>query len=240
VQSDTQYRAVKGLGEWAQKGPQQELRAVFSIHPEPVTMVAAVDTGIKTMADLKGKRVGLGNPGSGQYEISINTLEAVGINPRRDIYPVKVKTSEASRLLQDNRIDAFFCTLGHPNETLQQATSEERKVRFIPIAGPGIDKLISDRNYYFRTTVPVAQFYPGAEDPADLKTFGIVATLCTASWVPSNVVYTITKEVFDNFEEFKRQHPSRMALKKKDMLKGLTAPFHPGAVKYFKEAGLME
>lgn len=240
VQSDTQYRAVKGLGEWAQKGPQSELRAVFSIHPESVNLLAAMDTGIKTMADLKGKRVSLGNPGSGQYEISISALEALGFDPRRDISPVKVKASEASRLLQDNRIDAFFCTLGHPNGTLQQATSGERKVRFIPMTGPDIDKLISGRDDYFRMTVPVGQFYPGAEDPVDLKTFGIVATLCTGSWVPANVVYTIVKVVFDNFEEFKRQHPSRMALEKKDMLKGLTAPLHPGAVKYYQEAGLMK
>jgi len=240
VQSDTQYRAVNGLVEWAQKGPQRELRAVFSTHPEPVSLVAAVDSGIKTMNDLKGKRVSLGNPGSGQYEISINALEAAGLNPRQDISALKVKASEASMLLQDNRIDAFFCTLGHPNDTLQEATSGERKVRFIPITGPGIDKLITDRNYYFKTTVPVAQFYPGAEGPADLKTFGTVATLCTAARVPAKVVYTVTKEVFDNFEEFKRQHPSRAALEKADMLKGLTAPFHPGAVKYFKEAGLME
>jgi TRAP transporter TAXI family solute receptor len=240
AQSDIQYQAVMGLAEWAAKGPQKELRAVFSIHHESVCLVAAVDAGIKTIADLKGKRVNLGNPGSGQYRNAIDALQAVGLNPKRDIYAEKAKASEAPVLLQDNRIDAFFCTVGHPSETLQNATSGERKVRFIPIAGPGIDQLIADKNYFTKTTVPVAQFYPGAEYSADVETFGVIATLCTSSRVPDNVVYTITKEVFDNFAEFKRQHPAFVTLAKEDMLKGLTAPLHPGAIKYFKEVGLMQ
>ena len=131
AQSDVQNQAVLGLAEWAKKGPRKELRAVFSIHHESVCLVAAVDAGIKTIADLKGKRVNLGNPGSGQYQNSIDAMQAGGLNPKRDIYAQKVKASEAPVLLQDNRIDAFFCTVGHPSETLQNATSGERKVRFI-------------------------------------------------------------------------------------------------------------
>ena len=240
AQSDIQYQAVKGLAEWAIKGPQEQLRAVFSVHHESVCLVAAVDAGIKTIADLKGKKVNLGNPGSGQYQNSIDALQAEGLNLKSDIYAEKVKAAEAPVLLQDNRIDAFFCTVGHPSETLQNATTGERKVRFIPISGPGIDQMIADKNYYTQTTVPVAQFYPGAESPSDLKTFGVIATLCTSSKIPDNVVYTITKEVFDNFADFKRQHPAFRDLAKEDMLKGLTAPLHPGAVKYFKEIGLLQ
>jgi hypothetical protein len=240
VQSDKQYQAVKGLAEWVEKGPQSELRAVFSIHDESVNLVAAVDAGIKNISDLKGKRVNLGNPGSGQHQNSIDALEAVGLNPERDIYPEKVKASEAPGLLQDNRIDAFFCTLGHPSETLQEATSGERRVRFIPITGPGIDELIADKHYYTETTVSVAQFYPNAEDPVEVKTFSVLATLCTSSEVPGHVVYAITKEVFDNFEQFKRQHPALMGLRKEDMLRGLSAPLHLGAIKYFKEVGMMQ
>jgi TRAP transporter TAXI family solute receptor len=122
---------------------------------------------------------------------------------------------------------------------LQNATTGKRKVRFIPIAGPGIDQMVADQSYYTKTTVPVAQFYPGAENPADVKTFSVIATLCTSSTVPDYVVYTITKEVFDNFAEFKRQHPALGALTKEDMLKGLSAPLHPGATKYFREVGLL-
>jgi TRAP transporter TAXI family solute receptor len=239
AQSDIQYQAVNGLVEWAEKGPQKELRAVFSIHHETVCLVAAVDADINTIKDLKGKKVNLGNPGSGLYRNAIDALHALGLNPKNDINAEKVKAAEAPVLLQENRIDAYFCTVGHPSEMLQNATTGKRKVRFIPIDGPGIDQMVADQSYYTKTTVPVAQFYPGAENPADVKTFSVIATLCTSSTVPDYVVYTITKEVFDNFAEFKRQHPALGVLTKEDMLKGLSAPFHPGAMKYFREVGLL-
>jgi len=239
AQADKQYQAFNGLAEWTKNGPQKDLRTVFSIHHESVCLVAAVDTDINAITDLKGKKVNLGNPGSGQYQNAIDALQAAGISPKNDIDAEKVKASEAPVLLQEKRIDAFFCTVGHPSKILQNATTGERKVRFIPITGPGIDQLVADQNYYMKTTVPVAQFYPGAENPVDLKTFGVIATLCTYSKMPDNVVYTITKEVFDNFAEFKRQHPALAGLAKEDMLKGFSAPLHSGAIKYFKEAGLL-
>ena len=239
AQSDIQYQAVKGMTEWSKKGPQNELRAVFSIHHESVCLVAAVDADINTITDLKGKKVNLGNPGSGQYQNALDALKAVGISPENDIDAEKVKASEAPVLLQEKRIDAFFCTVGHPSKTLQNATTGERKVRFIPIVGSGIDQLVAEQNYYTKTTVPITQFYPGAQNSADVKTFGVIATLCTSSTIPDHVVYNITKEVFDNFAEFKGQHPALGDLTKEDMLNGLTAPVHPGARKYFKEVGLM-
>jgi TRAP transporter TAXI family solute receptor len=240
VQSDIQYEAVKGLTAWAKKGPQKELRAVFSIHHESVCLVAAVDADINAITDLKGKKVNIGNPGSGHYQNAIDALQAAGLRPRQDIDAEKAEASEAPILLQEKRIDAFFFTMGHPSETLQNATSGERKVRFIPIAGSDIDQLVAEQNYYIETTVPVAKFYPGAQNSGDVKTFGVIATLCTSSTIPDQVVYTITKEVFDNFTEFKRQLPAFGNLTKEGMLKGLTAPLHPGAKKYFKEIGLLQ
>ena len=240
VQSDKQYQAVEGLAEWEGKGPQKDLRAVFGIHHESLCLVVAVDSGIEKVTDLKGKRVNLGNPGSGQYRNSLDALESVGLNPDRDILPTKVRAAEAPRLLEDNLIDAFFCTVGHPSDTLREAVSGSRKVRFIPITGPGIDKLIAEKHYYTKTIIPVAQFYPSSENPADVQTFGVIATLCTSVHVPDHVVYVITKEVFDNFDQFKSQHPAYAVLTKKGMLEGLSAPLHSGAMKYFKEAGLMQ
>jgi len=240
VQSDKQYQAVKGLAEWSKKGPQENLRAVFSIHHESVCLVAAADAGIKTIHDLKGKRVNLGHPGAAMYMNAIDTLKSIGLNPNSDILPYKSKAADAPRLLQDNRIDAFFCTVGHPNEMLKEAVSGSRKVRFIPITGPDIDKMISEKNYYQKTTIAVREFYADAKDPANVETFGVVATLCTSANLPDDVVYLITKELFDNFDYFKRQHPAFANLTKEDMLKGLSAPIHPGALQYFKETGLME
>jgi TRAP transporter TAXI family solute receptor len=240
AQSDKQYQAVKGLAEWEQKGPQKELRSVLSLHRESVCLVAAVDAGIRTIGDLKGKRVNLGNPGSGQYQNAIDALRAAGLDPDRDIIPEKVKAAEAPLLLQDKRIDAFFCTVGHPSETLREAVSGSRKVRFIPIAGPGIDQLIAERNYYTKIRLPVAQFYRGSENTGDVDTFGVMATLCTSSRMPDYVVYAITRELFENLDDLRRQHPAQAGLTRESMLEGLTAPIHPGAMKYLKESGLMQ
>jgi len=240
AQADKQYQAVNGLAEWAKKGPQKELRAVFSIHHESVTLVAAADAGINTISDLKGKRVNLGNLGSGQHQNAIDALEAVGLDPKRDILRQKVKASEAPALLQDNRIDAFFCTVGHPSETIQMASSGQRKVRIIPIPSPAIDKLIADNKFYIKATIPVQRLYPNLGDPKDVITFGVIATLCTSSRLPVDLVYTVTEKVFENLDEFRRRHPALVDLTKEGMLEGLSAPLHPGALKYYKEAGLME
>jgi len=205
-----------------------------------VCLVAAADAGITTIHDLKGKRVNLGHPGAAMYMNAIDALKSIGLNPNSDILPYKSKAADAPRLLQDNLIDAFFCTVGHPNEMLKEAVSGSRKVRFIPIAGPDIDKLISEKNYYQKTTIPVREFYADAKDPANVETFGVVATLCTSANLPDDVVFLITKTLFDNFDYFKKQHPAYANLTKEDMLKGLSAPIHPGALQYFREAGLMQ
>ncbi|MFC1505301.1 TAXI family TRAP transporter solute-binding subunit [Thermodesulfobacteriota bacterium] len=239
AQSNKQYQAVKGLAEWSKKGPQTELRSVFSLHHEFVNLVVAMDADAKALAELKGKRVNIGNKGSGQHQDAINALLAQGLNPEKDIFPEIVSTSKAIDLLQDYRIDAFFCTLGHPSEILLSATSGNRMVRFVPLTGPGIDQLIRTREYYTKASIPVAQFYPGAQGPAEVETFSVVATLCTSSRVSTDVVYAITKEVTNNLDTLKKQHPALADWTVKTMRSGLSAPLHPGAIKYFKEAGLI-
>ena len=240
VQSDRQYQAYNGEpgSEWA-GNPQKALRAVFSIQPETVTLVASVDSGIKTIMDLKGKRVNIGNLGSGQLSNSKDVLEAVGINYEKDLSVEFAKAPEAPSLLQDGRIDAFFYTVGHPNGAIKEATMGRTRVLFIAIEGPGIDALIAKKPYYTKALVPVDQ-YPGAVNEADVPTIGVKATFCTSASQPEGVVYAIVKEVFDNFDQFKMLHPALVGLTKEGMLEGLSAPIHPGAVKYYKEAGLMK
>ncbi len=237
VQSDRQYQAVHGLAEWKDKGPQKDLRAVFSIHPESVTLIAAVDSGVKQILELKGKKVNIGNPGSGQRQNAIDALEAVGIDYKKDIQAESVKAAEAPGLLQDGRIDAFFYTVGHPNGAIKEATSGARKVRFVSITG--VEKLLAKYPYYAKSVIPVSM-YPGAVNDKDVPTFGVKATFVTSAKVPDEVVYAITKEVFDNFDEFKKLHPAYSTLTKESMLEGLSAPIHPGAMKYYKEVGLMK
>jgi len=240
AQSDIQYQAVTGEGNWAEKGPQKELRSVFSIHPEALTLVAAVDAGIQSVADLRGKRVSLGNPGFTQRRIVVEALQTAGLDPTRDISAQTVPASEAPALLEDNRIDAYFFTVGHPSETIQKALSGERKARIIPISGPRVDKLVASKRFYTKSRIQMQRLYPGLKEPQeDVDTFGVRATLCTSSSVPEGLVYILTKVVFENFDEFRRQHPALVDLTKEDMLTGLSAQFHPGALKYFREVGLM-
>lgn len=236
VQSDRQYQAVNGMAEWKDKGKQADLRAVFTIHPESITLVAADDAGIKSIQDLKGKRVNIGNPGSGQRQNSIDALEAAGIDLKADIKAEGVKAAEAPGLLQDGRIDAFFYTVGHPNGNIKEATSGKRKVHMVPITE--VEQLLAKYPYYAKAVVPM-KFYSGATNDGDVNTFGVKATFVTSSKVPEEVVYAITKEVFDNFEAFKKLHPAYGVLTKENMLEGMSAPIHPGAMKYYKEAGLM-
>jgi TRAP transporter TAXI family solute receptor len=236
VQSDRQFQAMKGLAEWEEKGPQADLRAVFSIHPESLTLAAGADTGVMTISDLKGKHVNIGNPGSGQRQNSIDALAAVGIDYENDIKAEGVKAAEAPGLLQDGRIDAFFYTVGHPSGAFKEATSGARAVRFVTIELP--DSFYEKFPYYAPSYVPVDQ-YPGAENDQNVKTFGVKATFVTHARVPDEHVYALVKEVFENFADFKKLHPAYAVLTKEGMLEGLSAPLHPGAEKYYKEAGLM-
>lgn len=237
VQSDRQFQAINGIADWKDKGKQTKLRAVFSIHPESCTLLAAVDAGISTLKDLKGKKVNLGNFGSGHLGNSSDALKAIGFDLEKDIKAEYIKAAEAPGLLQDGRIDAFFYTVGHPSGAFKEATAGARKVKFIPISGPEIDKMVQSYPYYAKSFVPVEN-YPGAKNDGNVNTFGVKATFVTSSDVPDDVVYAITKEVFSNLETFKQLHPAFQVLSKESMLTGLSAPIHPGAMKYYKEAGL--
>ncbi len=239
VQSDRQYQAIQGEAEWKEAGPRKELCSVFSIHPEALTLAASVDSGIKTIYDLKGKRVNIGNPGSGQLQNSIDALSAVDINYEKDIKVENVKPAEAPGLLQDGKIDAFFYTVGHPSGAFKETTAGALKVRLIPITGPGIDKLVQQKPYYTKTLVNIRD-YPGAENDSDIETFGVKATLCTSVKISDDIVYAVAKEIFENFEEFKKLHPAYEFMTKESMLEGLSAPIHPGAMKYYKEVGLIK
>ncbi len=237
VQSDRQYQAIKGMAEWKEKGPQKDLRAVFSIHPEAVTLIAAQDAGIETIRDLRGKRVNIGNPGSGQRQNAIDALSAAGIDWEKDLHAEQVKAAEAPGLLQDGRIDAFFYTVGHPSGAIKEATAGNRKVKIIAITQT--DALLEKYPYYAEAFIPI-KFYPGAANKKDVPTFGVKATFVTSRKVPDDVVYAVTKEVFENLDQFKKLHPAYEFLTPQGMLKGLSAPIHPGAMKYYREAGLMK
>ncbi len=237
AQADRQYQAYEGISEWQGK-PQKGLRAVFALAPEMVTFIAAEDSGIKSLNDVKGKTVNIGNPGSGNRQNAIDVFEAAGIDIEKDFRAEGIKAADAPRMLQDGRIDGFFYTVAHPNGNIKEATSGKRKTRIVPITD--ISKLTEQFPYYTLGNIDMSQ-YNDASNASDGKvpTVSMLATFITNEKVSDDVVYAITKEVFENIEEFKQLHPALNSLTKESMLQGLTAPIHPGAMKYYKEAGLM-
>ena len=238
AQSDRQYQAYHGLAEWSESGPQADLRAVFAIHAEPITLVVSERSGVRGIEDLRGKRINLGNPGSGQLQNSRDVLTAARLS-ENDISAEYVKAVEAPGLLQDERLDGFFYTVGHPNGNINEATSGRLKVFIVPIKGENIDKLVEDYPYYAKALIPHS-FYPRALNSEDIETIGVKATFVTSKNVDETLVYALTKIVFENLEDFKSLHPAYKYLTRQNMLHGLTAPVHRGALKYYREVGLDE
>ncbi|HRX73831.1 MAG: TAXI family TRAP transporter solute-binding subunit [Rhodobacteraceae bacterium] len=233
AQSDAQFNAYNGLGDFEGE-PFEKLRSVFSVHPEPFTVVARADSGIETFADLKGKRVNIGNPGSGQYSTMQVVMEALGWTMSDFALASELKPAEQSAALGDNKVDAIIYTVGHPNGSIQEATSTV-DARLIPVTGPEIDALVEANPYYAKATIPGGMY---AGNDSAVETFGVKATFVTSADVPDEVVYEVVKAVFDNFDRFKGLHPAFANLMEEDMItQGLSAPLHPGAEKYYQERG---
>jgi len=237
AQSDWQYHAYNGTSKFADQGPFKELRAVFSVYAEPVTIVARKDANIKNVMDLKGKRVNIGNPGSGtraSYEVM---ADALGFTDDTLALATEFKSSEQSQALCDNKIDAFFFLVGHPSGSIKEATTSW-EANMVAVDGPAIDKLVADNSFYRKATIP-GGMYTGTD--ADTPTYGVGATFVSSTKTPADTIYYVVRAVFENFDTFTKLHPAFANLKKEEMIKdALSAPLHDGAVKYYKEAGLMK
>ena len=236
AQSDQQYNAYNGKGPFEADGPFEDLRAVFSVHPEPFTVVARADAGIKAFEDLKGKRVNIGNPGSGQRATMEVVMGLKGWTNDDFQLASELKSAEQAQALCDNKIDAIIFTVGHPSGSLQEATASCEAV-MVPVTGPDIDQLVADNAYYAKATIP-GGMYTGTD--SDTETFGVGATFVSSASVDEETIYQVVKAVFDNFDRFKKLHPAFENLTEENMIKnGLSAPLHDGAVKYYKEKGWM-
>jgi uncharacterized protein len=236
VQSDWQFHAYEGDGPFAQAGPYPDLRAVFSLHAEPFTVVARDDSGIATVADLRGKRVNIGNPGSGQRATTEAVMAANGWTTADFAQLSELPSDEQAVALAAGRVDAIVFTVGHPSGEIYDAT-QSTAARLVPITGPAVDRLVADNPYYAKATIP-GGLYRGNDSPT--PTFGVRATLVTTAETPDDEVYLVVKPVFENFEEFKSLHPALAHLDRREMVQAaLTAPLHPGAERYYREAGVM-
>ncbi len=236
AQSDLQSDAYKGEGKFAGKEPNKDLRSVFSLQPEAFTVVARADAGIKNFIDLKGKRVNIGNPGSGNRGTMEIMMKGMGWTKKDFKLAAELKPAEMSSALCDNKIDAYVYTVGHPSGAIKEASTACDSV-LVNVDGPVVDDLIKKHSYYRMAVIPGGMYRGSAKDTTS---FGVAATLITSAKVDEDVIYQVVKAVFENFDQFKKLHPAFAGLKKEEMVKsGLTAPLHKGAVKYYKEAGLL-
>ena len=234
AQSDWQYHAYKGTSAFKDRGAFPELRAVFSVHPEPFTVLARAEAGVKTFADFKGKCFNVGNPGSGTRASMERLLAAMGWSLGDFSLASELKADEHGAALCDAKIDGFFYGVGHPSANIQDPTTT-CAAKLIPLTGPAVDKLVSENPYYAKATIPGGLYKNNSEDT---QTFGVLATLVTSANTPEESVYQLVKAVFENFDEFKALHPAFANLDPAKMIKdGLSAPLHPGAEKYYKEKG---
>jgi len=233
VQSDWHYHAVQGTGEFADLGADSKLRSIFSLHAEPFTIVARKDAGIASLQDLKGKRVNIGNPGSGQRATMEVLMKKLGWTHDDFAQVHDFKSVDQAEQLCRGTFDAMVFVVGHPSASIKEATTSCES-KLVPVSGPEVDKLIAENDYYRRVDIPGGMYRGNSEA---IETFGVGATFVTSSELPESVIYEVVKAVFENFESFRQLHPAFQNLNKKQMLEnGLTAPFHAGALKYYKEA----
>ncbi len=236
TQSDVQYNAVKGLAQF-KDGAHGDLRAVFSLHPEPFTVLARKEANIKSFAEFKGKKFNVGNPGSGTRASMEEMLASMGWKLGDFSLASELKADEHGAALCDGKIDGFFYGVGHPSANIQDPTTS-CGAKLVSLTGPAVDKLVKEKPYYAYATIP-GGLYPG--NAADTKTYGVLATMVSSSKVPADTVYAVVKGVFDNFDEFKKLHPALAILSPQSMIKdGLSAPLHEGAVRYYKEKGWLK
>jgi uncharacterized protein len=234
AQSDVQYTAVKGEGSFKQTGAFGDLRSVYSVHPEPFTVLARKEANIAKFEDFKGKRFNVGNPGSGTRLSMEELLGALGWKLSDFSLASELKADEHGPALCDNKIDGFYYGVGHPSANIQDPTTT-CGAKLIPLTGAAIDRLVADHPYYAKATIP-GGLYSGNPNPT--QTYGVLATMVTSAKTPDDVVYNLVKATFDNFDEFKKLHPAFANLDPANMVKdGLSAPLHPGAAKFYKEKG---
>lgn len=234
MQSDHQYKAMNGLPPFAAEGNMDQLRSVFSLQSEVFTVLARRDARVNSLEDLRGKRVNLGNPGSGQRDTLEEIMAEQGWNRSVFALATELRPAEQASALNDNNIDVMTYFVGHPNGAIQEATTTVDAV-LVPITGPAIDALLEKRSYFTRAEIP-GGMYRGNDAPT--QSIGGKAVLSTTASTDPELVYQIVRAVFENIDRFRRLHPAFADLKEEEMIQaGLSAPLHEGAVRYYKERG---
>ncbi|MBX7146911.1 MAG: TAXI family TRAP transporter solute-binding subunit [Alphaproteobacteria bacterium] len=236
VQSDWQNYAFTGTGPFEKLGAFKELRSIFSLYAEAITVVVRKDSNITKFTDLKNKRVNIGLPGTAQRAL-IESLFA-RFNWQISDMPnaLEIDMNQQAQSLCNNKLDAFILPVSHPNGAIEEATRSCAAV-LIDVQGPEIDQFVTSTPYLAKTTIP-AGLYIG--NTHNVNTFGLKATFVTTTAMSNDMVYELVKSIFEDFDRFKSMHPVFEVLTIDQMIKfGNTAPLHDGALRYYKEKGLL-
>jgi TRAP transporter TAXI family solute receptor len=234
VPSDVLVDAVVGQGPFAGRGSATDLRVLFAAHADVFTLVAHQESGIRTVADLRGKRIGIGSPGSRQRANMERVMAALDLTPN-DFAEVRgLSPAEQNRAFCAHELDAIVYSVGHPNGLIRDATFTCHGM-LVAVSGPAIDRMLSAYQEYERATIPGGT-YP--VNSADVPTFGVRAVVVTTTRMPDTVAYEITRAVFDNFDDFRRLHPAFEGLSIAETVRTTGhAPVHTGAARYYRERG---
>jgi TRAP transporter TAXI family solute receptor len=236
AQADMLFKAQEGLLSW-QGTPHKNLRAVAALYTEAVLFVTRADQEIRTMADLRGKTLNIGAPGSSDQENALLILDAAGLKPETDLTIKEEETVDASDLLEEGNIDAYIYTVGHPNMSIREAAVSGRKIRLVPIDPPLVEEYARKRSYLIKTKVDTA-YYPGLDAQGDIYTLGTKAILFTKADMPAATVTAVVSELIDNFDRFRRQHPAFAEVELDELGRDTVVPLHPGAEAVYREHGL--
>lgn len=236
TQANVQYHAAKGTGPYASLAPFTDLRSVFSIYTEAFVVVLRPGLQIENMGGLRGKRFNIGQPGTGT-RYSFDELSAyIEVKVGEFLLASELRADAHGQALCGGRIDGFFFGVGHPAANIQEPTSG-CGAKLLPLTGPSIDRLLSERPYYIRTVIPGGT-YPS--NPQATPTYGVRATLVTTRQVSTKLVYDLTRAVFENLPDIRSHHPGLKSADQTEMVQtGNLAPLHDGALRYFKEKGWM-
>ncbi len=237
AQSDQQYYAVEGREGFADVGPDDSLRALFSVHSEPFTLVVRREAGILGFDDLEQRAVNIGNPGSGQRATMLQLMAARGWTLDNFALVNELPADQQSLELCHGNIDAMVYTVGHPDLSTRQAV-DLCNAALVGVEGDFVEALVDEAPYYSLAEIPAGLYY---DEQPKVQTFGVRATVVANEATDADQVYTLVAAVFDNFERFTDFHPAYSLLAPERMLKeGLSAPLHEGALRYYREQGWIE
>ncbi len=233
VQSDVMHYAWNGTRSFEADGKIDTFRTVAGLYAEAVQLVT-VNPHIKSVADLKDKKVSIGAPGSGVYFNAVDVLAAAGLT-EDDIKPQHQNFDESADALKDGKIDAAFIVAGAPTPAITELSMTNANTRIVPIDGAVAQKLMQDNTFYSVYKIPAETY---KNQTTDIETVTVKATLIVSASASEDDVYKLTAAIFDNIEDIKKEHAKGAELSLENATEGLTVPFHAGAAKYFKEKGV--